>query len=54
MLPRVVDGEHLSDLEFEAELCGVGDYLRQARETGMRLMRRSAPGRHATNVRLNA
>jgi hypothetical protein len=54
MLPRVVDGEHLSDLEFEAELCGVADYLRQARETGVRLLRRSAPGRHAPNVRLNA
>lgn len=30
-LPRIVDGDHLSELAFEAELCGVGDFLRAAR-----------------------
>jgi peptidoglycan/xylan/chitin deacetylase (PgdA/CDA1 family) len=54
MLPRLVDGEHLSDLEFEAELCGVGDYLRQVRDAGARLLHRSTPGGHAADVRLNA
>jgi peptidoglycan/xylan/chitin deacetylase (PgdA/CDA1 family) len=54
LLPRLVDGEQLSDLEFEAELCGVGDYLRQARDAGSRFLRRSVRGEHAADVRLNA
>lgn len=28
LLPRVLDGNHLSPIEFEAELCGVGTVLR--------------------------
>jgi len=31
-LPRILDGEHLSALEFEAELCGVMDILRKMRK----------------------
>lgn len=31
LLPRILDGEHMSDLEFEAELCGVGEILRASR-----------------------
>jgi hypothetical protein len=31
LLPRIIDGDHLSELEFEAELCGVGDFLRRVR-----------------------
>ncbi len=31
LLPRILDGEHMSDLEFEAELCGVGELLRASR-----------------------
>jgi peptidoglycan/xylan/chitin deacetylase (PgdA/CDA1 family) len=34
LLPRIVDGDHLSELEFEAELCGVGDFLRKTRAVG--------------------
>jgi len=30
-LPRILDGEHLSALEFEAELCGVMELLRKMR-----------------------
>lgn len=30
-LPRIVDGDHLSQLVFEADLCGVGDFLRSVR-----------------------
>lgn len=41
MLPRIVDGDHLSDLEFEAELCGVGTFVRRTRAAGKRLMSRS-------------
>jgi len=28
LLPRVLDGDHLSAIEFEAELCGIGTLLR--------------------------
>ena len=31
LLPRILDGDHLSMIEFEAELCGVGDLLRAIR-----------------------
>ena len=30
-LPRILDGGHMSDLEFEAELCGLMSWLRLAR-----------------------
>lgn len=30
-LPRILDGEHLSPIEFEAELCGVMEMLRRVR-----------------------
>lgn len=33
LLPRIMDGDHLSELEFEAELCGVGDFLRRMRSS---------------------
>jgi peptidoglycan/xylan/chitin deacetylase (PgdA/CDA1 family) len=36
LLPRILDGEQLSELEFEAELCGVGDFLRRIRASGFR------------------
>jgi peptidoglycan/xylan/chitin deacetylase (PgdA/CDA1 family) len=29
LLPRLTDGNHLSALEFEAQLCGIGDLLRR-------------------------
>ena len=32
-LPRILDGENVSTLEFEAELCGVMDFLRKFRKT---------------------
>ena len=34
LLPRILDGGHLSMIEFEAELCGVGDLLRRIRRMG--------------------
>jgi hypothetical protein len=47
LLPRILDGEHLSELEFEAELCGVGEALRavaSALRRGWSLLRlRAAP-----------
>ncbi len=35
-LSRFLDGENVSDIEFEAELCGISDYIRKlaGRETG--------------------
>jgi peptidoglycan/xylan/chitin deacetylase (PgdA/CDA1 family) len=36
LLPRIIDGDHLSELEFEAELCGIGDFLRRLRGSGLR------------------
>jgi peptidoglycan/xylan/chitin deacetylase (PgdA/CDA1 family) len=30
-LPRIMDGEHLASIEFEAELCGIMEVLRKAR-----------------------
>lgn len=39
LLPRLLDGENLTEIEFEAELCGFGEILR----AGRRLLRR-APG----------
>jgi peptidoglycan/xylan/chitin deacetylase (PgdA/CDA1 family) len=39
LLPRILDGGHLSTIEFEAELCGVSDLLRRIRR-----ILRSAPG----------
>jgi len=32
-LPRILDGDHLSDLEFEAELCGFLSWARSARRS---------------------
>ena len=43
MLPRIIDGDQLSDLEFEAEVCGVGDFLRKTRALGSNIL---AGGRH--------
>jgi len=37
-LPRILDGDHLTDLEFEAALCGIPDLLRG----GLRSLRRHA------------
>src|SRR5918992_530627 len=34
LLPRIIDGNHLSELEFEGEVCGVGDFLRKTRALG--------------------
>ena len=34
LLPRIIDGDHLSELEFEGEVCGVGDFLRKTRALG--------------------
>ena len=36
LLPRIIDGDQLSELEFEAELCGVGDFLRKVRASSSR------------------
>jgi peptidoglycan/xylan/chitin deacetylase (PgdA/CDA1 family) len=36
LLPRIIDGDHLSEPEFEAELCGIGDFLRRLRGSGLR------------------
>ncbi len=33
-LPRILDGDHMSDLEFEAELCGLVPWLRESRKAG--------------------
>jgi peptidoglycan/xylan/chitin deacetylase (PgdA/CDA1 family) len=35
LLPRLTDGEHLSPIEFEAEMCGIGDLLRTLRRWAM-------------------
>jgi peptidoglycan/xylan/chitin deacetylase (PgdA/CDA1 family) len=37
LLPRLLDGENLSEIEFEAELAGFGDWLRRGRQTVQRL-----------------
>lgn len=31
-LPRILDGDHMTDLQFEAELCGLLPWLRQSRQ----------------------
>jgi hypothetical protein len=31
LLPRILDGGHLDDIEFEAELSGFGEFLRPLR-----------------------
>jgi peptidoglycan/xylan/chitin deacetylase (PgdA/CDA1 family) len=36
VLPRILDGDHLSELEFEAQLCGVGDFLHRMRAADFR------------------
>ncbi len=41
MLPRLLDGENLSDLEFEAELSGFGDWMRSGRHTVNRVLGRA-------------
>ena len=41
MLPRLLDGENLSEIEFEAELSGFGDWLRAGKNAARRLT-----GRH--------
>lgn len=33
-LPRILDGDQLSELEFEAELCGLMSWLRETRQVG--------------------
>jgi peptidoglycan/xylan/chitin deacetylase (PgdA/CDA1 family) len=43
LLPRILDGDQLSELEFEAEVCGVGDFLRKTRALGSNILAR---GRH--------
>ena len=37
LLPRLLDGENLSDIEFEAELSGFGDWLRRGKHAATRL-----------------
>ena len=39
MLPRLHDGENVSDLEFEAQLSGFGDWLRHGQRLGQQLAR---------------
>ena len=44
MLPRLLDGENLSEIEFEAELSGFGDWLRAGKYAAWRLAgRRQSP-----------
>jgi peptidoglycan/xylan/chitin deacetylase (PgdA/CDA1 family) len=33
-LPRILDGDHMTDLHFEAELCGLVPWLRESRPAG--------------------
>jgi peptidoglycan/xylan/chitin deacetylase (PgdA/CDA1 family) len=40
LLPRLLDGENLSEIEFEAELSGFGDWLRAGRHTVERVLGR--------------
>ena len=46
LLPRLLDGENLSEIEFEAELSGFGDWLRRGKRATQGLVggRRGAPG----------
>lgn len=39
-LPRLLDGEHLSDIEFEAELCGIGEIARRIKSATVAALRR--------------
>jgi peptidoglycan/xylan/chitin deacetylase (PgdA/CDA1 family) len=48
LLPRLLDGENMSEIEFEAELCGLGDWLRQGRDAARRLKDSVRPARHET------
>lgn len=41
LLPRLLDGENLSDIEFEAELSGFGDWLRSGRQSVSRVLGRA-------------
>jgi peptidoglycan/xylan/chitin deacetylase (PgdA/CDA1 family) len=41
LLPRLLDGENLSEIEFEAELSGFGDWLRAGRHTVKRVLGRA-------------
>jgi peptidoglycan/xylan/chitin deacetylase (PgdA/CDA1 family) len=52
-LRRFLDGEHISDLEFEAEMCGYKELLRRARAALWRALRRlpSRPRDHALDTR---
>jgi peptidoglycan/xylan/chitin deacetylase (PgdA/CDA1 family) len=53
LLPRIIDGDHLSELEFEAEVCGVGDFLRKTRALGSNILaggRRRFGGNHEARM----
>jgi peptidoglycan/xylan/chitin deacetylase (PgdA/CDA1 family) len=41
LLPRLLDGENLSEIEFEAELSGFGDLMRAGRHTVSRVLGRA-------------
>ncbi len=41
LLPRLLDGENMSDIEFEAELAGFGDWLRAGRQKVNRVIGRA-------------
>jgi peptidoglycan/xylan/chitin deacetylase (PgdA/CDA1 family) len=45
LLPRLLDGENMSEIEFEAELCGLGDWLRQGKDAARRLRDAVRPAR---------
>ena len=53
LLPRIIDGDHLSELEFEAEMCGVADFLRKTRALGSNILaggRRRFEGYHRASM----
>jgi peptidoglycan/xylan/chitin deacetylase (PgdA/CDA1 family) len=48
LLPRLLDGENMTEIEFEAELCGLGDWLRRGKHAAQRLRDTVQPARHET------
>jgi peptidoglycan/xylan/chitin deacetylase (PgdA/CDA1 family) len=44
MLPRLLDGEHMSELAFEAELCGIGDQWRRVRASSRQVVKQKLAG----------
>lgn len=50
LLPRLLDGENLSEIEFEAELSGFGDWLRAGRRAVRRVTGRAASRDGAANA----